>query len=81
MALVDRLSETPRRSTGQPCSVGTLLDALPADEAKALEAMMNELGWSAARIFEALSNEGHIVGRQTIGRHRSKSCSCFRAVA
>ncbi len=42
---------------------------------------MNELGWSAARIFEALSNEGHIVGRQTIGRHRSKACSCFRAAA
>lgn len=81
MALVDRLADTPRRLPGTACSVGSLLDQLPDPEAKALEAMMNELGWSAARIYEALTDEGHVVGRQTIGRHRSKSCSCFRSAA
>lgn len=77
MALSDRLAETPKRSTGSPCSVGALLDRLPADEHAALEAMLNELGWSAARIYEAVTAEGHDVGRQTIGRHRSRACKCF----
>ena len=81
MALADRLDEAPRRQTGFACSVGALLDKLPDDEAKALELMMNGLGWSAARIYDALIDEGHTVGRQTIGRHRSKSCSCFKSAA
>jgi hypothetical protein len=60
-----------------PCSVGALLERLPAEEATALEQMMGPLGWSASRIYEALANEGHEVGRQTIGRHRSRACRCF----
>jgi hypothetical protein len=81
MALSDKLAQTPRRTTGLPCSVGALLDKLPPDEADALEQMMGPLGWSAARIYEALAVEGHEVGRQTIGRHRSRSCRCFGVVA
>lgn len=77
MALTDKLTDTPRRGPGFPCSVGALLDKLPGDEADALNAMMHELGWSAARIYEALAAEGHEVGRQTIGRHRSRACRCF----
>ena len=78
MALTARLSETPKRRAGLPCSVGALLDRLPPDEADALEQMMGPLGWSANRIYEALATEGHEVGRQTIGRHRSRSCRCFQ---
>lgn len=81
MALSDKLDQTPRRQPGFACSVGALLDRLPPDEADALEQMMGPLGWSAARIYEALAIEGHEVGRQTIGRHRSRSCSCFKAAA
>jgi hypothetical protein len=77
MALTDRLDSTPQRIHGLPCSVGALLDKLPPDEADALSQMMGPLGWSAARIYEALAVEGHEVGRQTIGRHRSRSCRCF----
>jgi hypothetical protein len=77
MALKDRLADTPRRGPGQPCSVGALLDRLPPDEKAALHAMMGELGWSQQRIYAALEAEGHEVGRQTIGRHRSKACRCF----
>jgi hypothetical protein len=81
MALKDRLETTPQRMPGLPCSVGRVLDELPPDEAAALEQMMGPLGWSAARIYEALAAEGHEVGRQTIGRHRSRACRCFRPAA
>lgn len=81
MALSDKLTETPRRETGFACSVGALLDRLPQDEADALTQMMGPLGWSAARIYDALAAEGHEVGRQTINRHRSRSCRCFKAAA
>lgn len=81
MALSERLKTTPQRQPGLPCSVGALLDTLPADEAGALEQMMGPLGWSASRIYEALAAEGHEVGRQTIGRHRSRACRCFETAA
>ena len=77
MALAERLTDTPVRTPGMPCSVGALLDRLPADESAALEQMMGPLGWSQSRIYEALAAEGHEVGRQTIGRHRSRACKCF----
>ena len=81
MALSDRLTETPRRGPGFACSVGALLDQLPADEAAAFEQMMGPLGWSANRIYDALEAEGYTVARQTIGRHRSRACRCFKAAS
>lgn len=81
MALTDRLDDTPQRQPGLPCSMGALIDMLDGDEAAALNKMLHELGWSAARIYDALAAEGHEVGRQTIGRHRSRACRCFKAAA
>lgn len=81
MALSDRLESTPARKHGLPCSVGALLDRLPEAEADALNRMMHELGWSANAIYEALEAEGHEVGRQTVSRHRSRSCRCFKQAA
>ncbi len=81
MALTERLTDTPKRTHGLPCSVGAVLDKLPPDEAAALEQMLGPLGWSATRIYEALAAEGHEVGRQTIGRHRSRACRCFDGAA
>ena len=81
MALTDRLDHAPTRPTGKPCSVGALLDRLEGDELAALNAMMYELGWSQARIMEVLAAEGYHVGLQTINRHRSRACRCFRAAA
>ena len=77
MALADRLTNTPQRIHGLPCSVGALEDRLEGEERRALDAMLHELGWSAARIYAALTSEGYDVGQQTINRHRSKSCRCF----
>jgi len=77
MTLADRLDQQPRRASGNPCSVGELETALVGPEADAFRAMMYELGWSQERIYEALKAEKHIVGKQTINRHRSRSCRCF----
>lgn len=82
MALADRLEDAPTKPTGKPCSVGALLDRLAAespDEHKALRAMLFELGWSQAKIEAACAKEGYTVGLQTINRHRSRACRCFKA--
>ena len=76
MALADRVKTKPDRAHGLPCSVGALLSGLPDDESAALQQMLTE-GWSQRQIFEALRDEGHVVGQQTINRHRSRSCRCF----
>lgn len=81
MALADRLQDTPQRIAGLPCSIGALEDRLDADELAALNAMMHTLGWSGKRIYDALTAEGHIVGEQSVNRHRSRACRCFKAAS
>lgn len=81
MALADRLNTTPQRIHGLPCSIGALEDRLDGAEREALDAMLHQLGWSAQRIYDALTAEGYDVGQQTINRHRSKACRCFRSVS
>jgi hypothetical protein len=78
VALKDQLESTPSRPTGKPCSVGTLLDRLKGDELAALEAMMYRLGWSQRRIYDACIAEGYPIGEQSINRHRSQGCRCFK---
>ena len=78
MALADRLGQQPRRATGSPCSVGELEGRLTGKEADAFRAMMYELGWSQERIYAEVTAEGHSIGKQTINRHRSRSCRCFQ---
>ena len=77
MGLTERLATTPERRHGLPCSVGALRDRLDPEEAEALDQMLWVLNWPASRIYEALAEEGHEVGRQTIGRHRARACRCF----
>lgn len=78
MALSDKLGETTQAASGMPCSVGRLIRTLPDDEREALEQMLGPLGWSQNRIYDALVAEGHQVGLQTINRHRSRACRCYR---
>lgn len=78
MTLADKLAGEARSRTGRPCSVGALEDDLDGPEADALYAMLYTLGWSGKKIWEALADEGHVVGKQTINRHRSRSCGCYQ---
>ena len=78
MALTDRVkNQPPKARHGMPCSVGALIDTLPPDEASALQQMLTS-GWSQDAIYQAVTDEGHSVGRQTINRHRSQACRCFQ---
>ncbi len=85
MALSDRLADpAPAPATGQPCSVGALLELLNGNERDALLTMLGtpeNRGWTAGAIYDALIAEGHRVGFQTINRHRARRCRCYRQAA
>ena len=78
MGLKDLLDDAPTRMSGKPCSVGALLNRLDGPELEALEAMLYRLGWSQSRIYQACASEGYVIGEQSINRHRSQGCRCFK---
>jgi hypothetical protein len=56
--------------------VGDLLERLPEPEAAALLAALADRQWTEGELYDALADEGHTVGQQTIGRHRRGACRC-----
>ncbi|GAY07499.1 hypothetical protein [Pseudonocardia sp. N23] len=56
-----------------------LLRTLPPDESAALQQMLDDAGWSASAIHDAVTAEGYSVGRQTITKHRRSACRCRRS--
>lgn len=81
MSLADRLTERPARIHGLPCSVGALLDTLKGDELEAFKVMLGtpeQPGWDASAVYDAVTAEGHHIGRQSISRHRGGKCRCER---
>ncbi len=81
MALADRVTAPPPPVHGTPCSIGTLLDTLEGDELKAFQVMLDSPSWNATMIYDAVRDEGHQIGRQSINRHRGRKCRCFRDAA
>lgn len=96
MSLAERLArpEPPRRSCSVGKLLDRLegeeLDALLAmlygpgrsrASRKAALEVDGDAGWSKARIWRELAEEGYDVSEQMIGRHRSDSgCKCPRAL-
>lgn len=81
MSLAERITETPERKFGLPCSVAVLLNTLEGDELEALLLMLGndeDRGWAAGDIYDALKAEGYSVGFQSINRHRGNKCRCSR---
>lgn len=66
----------PRSRQGLPCSVAELLELLPKTESAALRRMLGDRAWTDNAIYEAVVDEGHTVGRQSVGRHRRGVCRC-----
>lgn len=74
MPLAEKLQK-PKRPTGLPCSVAVLLRNLNNEDRAALYAALDG-NQSSSDIYWALRDEGHKVGKQTIGRHRRGECRC-----
>jgi hypothetical protein len=82
MALADRVQQpAPTVIHGLPCSIGALLDNLEGPELDALNQMLYELGWNAGQIYDTLRDEGYVVGRQSVNRHRGRKCRCYKDAA
>jgi hypothetical protein len=84
MALSERIKNPPTKPNGRPCSIGALIAQLEGDELAALNAMLGtpeKRGWPESDIFDALTAEGYVVGRQTVNRHRGGRCGCSKATA
>lgn len=82
MALSKRIDSPPPAPVhGHPCSIGALMDQLEGDERDALHKILFDLGWNATQVYDALRDEGYVVGRQSINRHRGAKCRCFKSAA
>lgn len=81
MALSERVNVPPPPIHGTPCSIGSLLDTLEGDELAAFEGMLASRQWNASMIYDAVRDEGYMIGRQSINRHRGRKCRCFKAAA
>lgn len=79
MSLAKKVEEPPVRVHGLPCSIGHLLDTLEGAELEAFKVMLgtpDKPGWDASALYDAVRDEGHHIGRQSISRHRRGKCRC-----
>lgn len=74
MSLSDRLAAYEKPPVGGRCTVCSLLDQLPEDEAKALNDALADPAFSNAGLSRVLKEEGYRIGDSTIGRHRRQEC-------
>lgn len=81
MSLADRVTAPPPPIHGIPCSIGALLDTLAGDELAAFQHMLGSSDWTATAVYDAVRDEGYVIGRQSINRHRGRKCRCFRDAA
>ena len=74
MSLADALKEHAPTVKGPTCTVCKLMDNLdPADVATLKEALASPL-YTHAGISRALKAEGHLIGAETVSRHRKGDC-------
>lgn len=74
MSLSDRLAAYEKPLVGGRCTVCSLIDSLPEDEAKALSDALADPAFSNAGLSRVLKEEGYQVGGSTLGRHRRQEC-------
>lgn len=81
MSLATRATTAPtRRINGTPCSIGELLTTLPKAESAALQTMLDAPWrvWPHNHIEDAIRGEGYVAGSGQVGKHRRKTCRCFK---
>lgn len=70
--LLSKLKAPPEKPARVQCRITLLLLSLSDDERQALEAVLSpDSGWTDSDISKVLSEEGHIIGDTSIGRHRT----------
>ena len=74
MSLSERLAAYEKPLIGGRCTVCSLLDSLPEDEAKAFFGALADPAFSNAGLSRVLKDEGYRIGDSTIGRHRRQEC-------
>jgi NADP-dependent 3-hydroxy acid dehydrogenase YdfG len=71
MNLIDALKAEPQRG----CTYKQLLETLAVEEAEALAFAIRNPAKSITQIHNILSNAGHIIGRDTLSKHRQAKCA------
>ena len=75
MAIRDLLDQTqPKIRKGPPCTVCSLLSALPDDEATALRRLLSDRSIRYSTLADALRGEGHDFSGYTLSRHARGLC-------
>lgn len=59
---------------GPTCSMCALFTVLKADDAKALQAALDDPSFTSRGISRALKAEGHSIADGTVNRHRKADC-------
>jgi hypothetical protein len=74
MALADKTPATKRADIR--CSVALTLSRMNPQDRETLIGWLDDPRYTSAAIWRILTEEGHQVGMQTVGRHRKGMCSC-----
>lgn len=75
-SLLEEMRTEARKPKGPPCGMGVILDQLGSEERAQLEEALADRLITAHIIATVLSNHGHRVAIQTVGRHRGGRCAC-----
>lgn len=75
-SLLEEMRTEARRPKGPPCGMAVILDQLDDQERAQLEEALSDRSITAHIIATVLTNHGHRVALQTVGRHRGGRCAC-----
>lgn len=80
MGLAELIKQGPPRKQNR-CVLGTIIDSLESDDAKALNDAIEKLGsgtahFSAAWLHRIIVSDGHKVSENSLSKHVNKRCSC-----
>lgn len=78
MSLADSLAATAANRKGPACAVARIKASLGPDEGAYLEQQLAiDDPYMIGRLVGALKAEGHIVGGDTLRRHKRRDCQCL----
>ena len=77
MSLAQALAAHTPNMRGPQCSVARLLESMPDDDREVtVAALADPNRWGHAALTRILRDEGYVVGRDSLSRHRKGDCAC-----